>query len=317
MRRVALALFTTLIFLVPMTAFADEDCECPENFSCELVSFTICEEYTEPVDCMVDEEEEDEVDCVMPEPGEGDCYEVESYECIPVECESDADCSGDGVCVEFVYEWCSMPGCGPEEDSCATEAECGVETEQICVPPYQAPCDVDTDCGDGFTCEARHYGCPDVSHSDGDDPVSDDDLCGEPDEDAPKRCVLISQSCDDDSDCDGGFVCHGGDQPACPTIGVDPDDEPGSPMPCEEVSGFCAPEDYYYHGGGGWAGSGDPEGEADVELMGSSRVDESAPPAGGGSGGSASACATVPTEAPPLGFVIAGMLLGMVALRRR
>jgi hypothetical protein len=336
MKRSLFVAIVSALFLISSVALAEEDehCDCSEDTICQVESYMVC--ATEPWPCEFDEDEE-EFDCLPIDEGPiEECYEETFVWCAPKECESDADCSEDNVCVEYVYESCSMPGCADPGDECDAEATCDVETYQYCVPPYLAPCQEDSDCGEGFTCEARDYGCADISpdggFNDGDDLDEEWSGCDEPDDDAPKYCSLIYVPCESDLDCDGGFECFQEDRYVCvdgdgdaPDSGEgwdgdDSDDMGDSAMPCVgEGDSYCAPPNYYYGGGGYDYGGGVME---DAELISSERVDDdgSAPDSSGqtSSGGRrASACAAVPGQAPPLGFVLVGLVMGLVALRRR
>ncbi|MDP6943956.1 MAG: hypothetical protein QF464_07390, partial [Myxococcota bacterium] len=95
------------------------------------------------------------------------------YACVPAPCDTDADC-GDGlVCITNIYEICE-PGvkaqpCAEEDPDCDGDTEppaedpapeCETLTESYCGPKYLANCEIDSDCGEGFTCvEEEICGC--------------------------------------------------------------------------------------------------------------------------------------------------------------
>ncbi len=253
------------------TAVADDDiapeaaeCDCPDNYICEASVIEYCD-LAEPAMCPPDDD-----DCEEQDESESNCYEETITHCVPPSCNSDSDCAGDTLCVEYVYEQCSgaSPGCaangeepvigvepaepddnaddgdsggtggdsgeGDDFEDCEiepVEEECEVTTERYCVPPYQAPCHEDSDCGDGFNCEFRTYGdCPVTS--DDEDPIEGCEVDDESDE--PGYCVLERESCEVDTDCDHDFVCHTRDVPVTSNNGVvtepvdcvvEPDDE--------------------------------------------------------------------------------------------
>ena len=292
----------SFFFLVALsaTAFAeddpldnDTDCDCAEGYECEVEVMEVCTADAMPA-CPPDDQ-----DCVTEEP-QVDCYEEAYTRCVAPPCDSDADCGGDSVCVEYVYEFCEgSAGCGsagaptigiacpdneedcempePEEPEECEEEEgtCQIHSERYCVPPYQAPCDADADCGPGFECvAATGPGCA-VSSDDREDP----EFSCEEDEptEGPGRCLLIEQSCETDSDCGFDFECHIYDAPTVCTDGDDggdmmppviednagegSDGDPGDgddggsepepepePSTCDgpvTTEGYCAPPGYY------------------------------------------------------------------------
>ena len=150
--------------------------------------------YASPVaaDCVTDEDCGDGFVCVTYESPMADCdtempvcddedeaclANIKDVECSPAEpvivsyceratCESDADCGDVMVCNEYVDEWCSYTDmdtdsvlCDDESGACSkpapAEPVCGSETRSECGYKYEAACEVDADCGEGFTCEAK------------------------------------------------------------------------------------------------------------------------------------------------------------------
>lgn len=334
-----LSFLSVMVFLfvaTASTAWADE-CDCPDDYDCEVTTLDYC---IDPFPCDPDDE-----NCFTDEPN---CFEETRTRCIPPQCETDSDCSGDTLCVEYVYEACTgggtSPGCadGPvigvgsdgedpdsgddepedtedtEDTDCVVEdsdePECDISIERYCVPPYLAPCDEDADCGDGFTCEDDSM----VSCVDTSDPDTDP-VCDSGDEDAPGRCSLDHAECQADADCEYGFVCHDSDGPACPPQTGDGDDEP-----CDDtVAGFCAPPDYYSHSTGGdrEPTSETPGSTEEGELIDSSRVgDGSAPNDDAGQSAeaeSAGGCSTTGESTTPSLFFVIALLAGAVGIRRR
>jgi len=216
--------------------------ECPESYACIMDSIQACP------DCISDEE----------------CPPCETHSfgyCEPPppeQCASDADCTGDNVCVSYTYAWCSGSGGGSTctgDEPCGRPEpepeECGEVTEAYCVPPYYAPCQIDSDCGNGFTCEDLQVcSCSGSRPSeDGDQEIPEPDCQCAPTGD--KYCELIYVACEDNSDCAAGLECFDGysggviTDPAPPgeTEPFDPDG--GDLLPHPEESSFCAPPGYW------------------------------------------------------------------------
>jgi MYXO-CTERM domain-containing protein len=269
----------------------ETDADCGENM--------VCVEYVDDWCSGVSNEECDENgDCTTYD--EEPVCETEVYkECSTLhgmDCETDADCGDELVCVEFTAEWCSGGGdvvCDESGDCTVIEEEieCGSEVFKECMYQYEAPCEADADCGEGFSCVPEEIctciGGDDMVDTDGDgtsdgtagvapkDPAVDED---EPmpvgDSDAidcsceptgTNRCELQEIDCEDDADCPAGMIC------AVPhdTVPCVVDDDGN--MDCPDVEptsqGQCSPEGWY--GDKISAGDRDMEGNDDTEGDGS------------------------------------------------
>lgn len=276
--------------------------------------------------------------CSSDDPDCEECAEFVSeettfYACVPAPCEVDADCGGDLKCIEYVDDLCGptpismgapepMPAVPPgapcrEGEDCDSPSD-GPSTEDcepivtnLCGPKWLAPCELDADCGDGFTCvEEEDCACEDSADSsisagsmgsegglpsrdpDGgappqrDEDFSEDRSEGSDDDDSCScvgtgtfSCELIEESCSDNADCSmEGWVCA-----MSPTAGVDKValvcdvNEDGEEV-CEEVADDS--EDSIVEDDGicipgdyqDWSGSGGAPGGADLGAE-SSMVD--------------------------------------------
>ncbi|MGM0577683.1 MAG: hypothetical protein ACQEXJ_18295 [Myxococcota bacterium] len=149
-------------------------------------------------------------------------------------CTSDDDCAEDQYCAMKDVPPCLPSQCDPDDADCTEEPSCpepegecaddGAGTTQECVE--------DTDCPDGFTCEAiGGTGCACPAGSD----------CTDCEPTTSYGCVPAP--CSTDEDCGDGLVCVtetipcDSTQPACP-----PGEECPEPEPCEEeTESRCAP----------------------------------------------------------------------------
>jgi len=227
------------------TAFAEEECDCPTGMECAIEVIDLCPALG--IVCL----DEDEGDCVTDE----HCGEpYESQICVPVQCESNSDCSGDTVCMQHTYGSCGGSDCAPG-DECDEEPECEEFSQAYCVPPYVAPCQVDADCGAGFYCEEAQEDCP-VS-SDGDEVGCGSGVAAEGE--GQKICVLIAVACEEDTDCEGELIClrSAGGFNGCPDVlradgddGIEDPNDSGCEVEEEEVAGYCAPAGYEDYFGG-------------------------------------------------------------------
>lgn len=132
------------LFVVSTTARA-QDCEtdddCLKGYACAQDVYQTC---SAPV-CPEGEK------CIY----EPECEQQEYKSCQPLPCISDDECAEDMVCLTETYERCSTSGGScDEEGNCfaAEEPSCETITESGCVPRYEAPCEQDADCGEGFNC---------------------------------------------------------------------------------------------------------------------------------------------------------------------
>ena len=290
------------------------DADCPTGFTCEAEEIGVCSACADGEMC--------EPSCTT---------EVYSY-CSPpppTPCAADSDCGEGDVCVSYTYETCGdiaigAPTCAADEPCpepiMPEPMECESITEAYCVPKYFAPCQVDADCGGGFTCEQSEIcGC---SGGAPDDPSLPDMGSTEPDcscaPSGDSYCRLIEVECATDADCASGLTCQDG---YGETSVVDPDDGSGtdpmpSPDPAPAVS-YCAPVGYGYWGGP--AGNDVIANEAgvtsDAELASADRISwgENGP-SGSGSKGSTSACSTTGGDAS---LTLLGLIGLFGFLRRR
>jgi uncharacterized protein (TIGR03382 family) len=221
--------------------------------------------------------------------------------CVPdfAPCEADADC-GDGlVCLTYEYEECediaATPPCAGDdcpEPAPSDEAACETVSESFCAPPYVAPCEVDSDCGEGFACVPEEVcwcggssgsgsagssggssgGAPDPTpypaptpdpDTPGEDDGSDEPTDPEGDE-VPEDCGCeatgdfycepLEIACAADADCPDGWSCEDFGA-VTSTCYEDPDT---GEVICEEEEvesdAYCMPP-YFDYWGGGSAGS--------------------------------------------------------------
>ncbi len=255
--------------------------------------------------------------------------EDELFACVPAQCESDADC-GDGlVCFEFGWSACPAIACAEGED--CPDVECTEETESYCAPAYIGGCEVDADCGEGFSCEAEELctcsgGAVPMPEEGGDPvdpeyPIDDDCSCAAS---GDLYCAPIEQMCGSDADCVDGWTCDfgGTSEPGRPTEpDTDTSEIPPTPAPVPMAQGTCMPpySDYWAPSrGGGYedaaanAAGQEPESGVSIEAPQAEPTDETdatRPPADDGG------CQVAPTRAP-LGVLLGG-LFGLVALGRR
>lgn len=110
-------------------------------------------------------------------------------------CNSDSDCGSYLVCIN------PMDDDGDFEDGDAGPADPPQPqfrpkaAGDICAPQYLSDCEVDADCGPGFTCEPDEWDC-----TVGSDGTTDCD-------DAVHSCIIVQVSCSSDSDCEAGWSC--------------------------------------------------------------------------------------------------------------
>lgn len=236
------------------------DADCDEGFVC-IAAPIACS----PPDCPEGPEgdacrDADDCDDVV---SQGYCLEDFG----PEDCDTDADCGEGEVCERFVSEacvgavspcaedaagnvQCDDPPMGPDE-------ECTVVEYAQCIPRYASSCDVDTDCGPGFTCEAAEIcvcsgsaGAMEGSGDDGENASEQENLeqqeeecsCEPSDE---LYCVLQDLPCESNEECPTGLTCElvSADSGSC-SIDSDgnlicPDDQ-REPVP----NGKCVPPGY-------------------------------------------------------------------------
>jgi MYXO-CTERM domain-containing protein len=134
-----------------------EDRDCPQGFACHA------ETVVPPtVDCKPGAE------CVQPDAS----APMVVKSCEPKSCSADADCGTGMVCYEQKSTTCSggagvaPPACPsdrPCEDAGAPppkppEEMCTTTTTKMCAFKWQLPCNMDSDCGAGFSCKPMVIG---------------------------------------------------------------------------------------------------------------------------------------------------------------
>jgi len=140
--RVSISLLAALGPLaVSMAAHAETcgDQVCPKNWECKSGAVA-----TPDIACAPDS------DCEAAEPS------TVLY-CSPLPCSTDADCAADMVCYSESHSECNDPPPCAKGADCAAPADttCTTVTQSACVPRYVPPCQSDSDCGTGFTCEEQ------------------------------------------------------------------------------------------------------------------------------------------------------------------
>lgn len=146
-RSLSFAALLATPLLVTAVAKADVTCgdtTCAKGFTCESYDSTACPAIADINGKSID------------------CTSTTAYVCVPANCLSNADCGDDMVCYASTSSTCSggasVPACDPAAPDCGAKLEdvaatCESKTLQQCVPRYQLPCRVASDCGGGFTCE--------------------------------------------------------------------------------------------------------------------------------------------------------------------
>lgn len=290
------------------------DADCAEGFTCEVVAGGGCPGSPPCIDG----------DCPPPPP----CEEYEFSACVPAPCDSDADCGGDLVCIRVEYESCSGggtisdPPCAPgercEPPPPPEDPMCETIAEAYCGPRYVAPCDVDADCGDAFTCsETEVCACASPAPGPGepaDPPVEPDCTC-EPSGD--RYCEPNQIPCDGgDTACPDGWSCEVSPVPR-PTCTFDPETGAEDCPPAPPTEAFCLPP--YWNDGFGRNGRGV------YDALAGATGEESARPTGLQNGPStgtetvaSSGCNAAPGNHPMGSWLALLGLIGLgVTLRRR
>ena len=270
-----LALCFAAPLFVSARASAAEACGdeiCPKGYQCETF-----DAGCPAIACA------DDSDCAPCEPSV-------THVCVAQPCSSDADCAADMVCFTDTHEECEdTAGCATpdsQDDGGADEkvpncepAEppvCTTVSTSACIPRWQLPCQLASDCGAGFTCEEQmRGGCSGSSGSagggstpsdpatppDGDaggaEPAPDEGFAPTPPDGGAddggdcffepsgvSACVAIEVACATDADCAEGWTCENNNEGACwassdGSSGCDPVDP----------AKVCAPP--YAHLGGG------------------------------------------------------------------
>ncbi|HKO52674.1 MAG TPA: MYXO-CTERM sorting domain-containing protein [Polyangiaceae bacterium] len=139
-----------------------------------------------------------------------DCVSEEFKSCRPGACRADSDCAEDMVCHSHTESDCAPSACAAGEE--CPPPRCELKTESACVPRYVLPCTTASDCGAGFQCESGGEECacsgsdPGGSGaSDGSEPPPTPSSCTCTT--AASRCQAVAVSCEQNSDCSGGWTC--------------------------------------------------------------------------------------------------------------
>lgn len=269
----------------------EQDSDCSKGFTCA--------EYVWELPCAAPE-------CQDPEKcpdASTDCGTEVHHECTPADCELDTDCGEDMVCYKQTLTSCSgstaaAVDCPPNEP-CPEQTEpaappeepmCTEEVIQQCTPRYVLPCEQDSDCGAGFTCQAsEECSCSgsaggaapaepqpvDAGVSDsggGSDfaPAADGGIERPAPEDAGssttcecheselKHCELKPMPCEADTDCPSSFLCksHSSDSVAACDLPEGADASTCAPVePEPDTQKYCEPP-YKGQDHGGIAESG-------------------------------------------------------------
>lgn len=245
----------------------DSDADCSKGLQCAVVGGSDCAVAPCP----------EGAECPIPP----DCERSEMKACVPgASCESDADCGADMVCFEQTYQECrdSEPPC-PEGSDCvepmsSAPSDCTTQTQRSCIPKYAAPCQVASDCGEGFKCvEVESCGCSGSSsgesppsggggtETNADLPLAEDCSC------APSgvfKCEPVAETCSADGDCPADWTCEDHGVTSSTTCADPVSKDPSADGPaCEETEPVvthdyqCTPPNWGY-----WGSPGVPEGSA-------------------------------------------------------
>lgn len=121
-------------------------------------------------------------------------------------CPDGQKCPDPEPCQPSVIKQCQSPAC-TQDDECPKDMVCYAHS---CVPRYVPPCQVASDCGDGFECvERMQCGCSGgggVSRDGGMVSVQDASCMCQPT--GESDCELQSKTCDSATDCPNGWTCE-------------------------------------------------------------------------------------------------------------
>ncbi len=259
----------------------------------------VCIEYTDDWCTDIDVECDENGDCTTYDE-EPICGSETHKECSTLhgmDCETDADCGDDLVCVEFTEEWCSGGAEVVCDDSgeCTVieeETECGTDVFHECAYQYEGPCEADADCGEGFNCVPEEI-CTCTGSDSGVD--TDEDGTNETTVDVPpdtldtdvgvpgpadpeadctceptgtNRCELQEIDCETDADCPAGMICEVVTQIGpCEVLEDGTVDCPDA----EPTTSQCRPEDWY-RGDDNTISAGDGQEEGGSDTGGDGEV---------------------------------------------
>ncbi len=302
----AWATFATTASAQPPEPCGDD--VCPAGYTCELTTYDTCfggcapSLPGEPAECQ-----------------EAECETVSYESCHRAACETDEDCGDEMKCHSFVS--ISVPAapapcppgveCDPIEPAPPPEP---VEYKQ-CTPRSELPCEVNTDCGEGYDCvPAVSCTCgstptptpspgqpapdappgalvapppgelplpPDEGSGGGSDPSPPDDCTCEPS--GTNYCQMQQLDCETDSDCPTDWSCIQGPS----SCWADSEGNSG----CDESAAQCYPSNQPgpvvppTPGGTPTSGDGDEEGEPQPPAPGPVSPGPVTNPPGGNHGG--------------------------------
>jgi len=229
----------------PAWAAPSESCDldCPLGTSCQFAPF-VCALI------LCDEDNPDCVDCDNDGPG--------TPYCAFAACETDSDCDDSMKCADVGFECASgesTPAGAPAIAPAAAGDEphtnlpappaCEQQVVRQCTLRWQLPCNIDSDCGEGFRCEETEAcSVPPYDPSSG-EPPSSEVTCSPS---GTFACKVIETACDTAADCPADFECADNPLVACSASSdgqtqCEPGDPPrvcAPPMVLPPVSGDLA-----------------------------------------------------------------------------
>lgn len=222
---------SSLLVAAPAFAQPESECgsdaDCEHGYECQVTAVSGCAAPAAPP-CDPDG------DCVAPEPI--DCETQEWTSCVPASgCAEDGDCAEGMVCVSSQSMTCSDVACSPDGE--CPEPACETETYSQCTQPWNAPCEVAADCGEGFDCVYYEECSCSGAEADPASPTPDPGAAPEPASDADAAeaapanpatpvaplpldpncecrqsetgsCQLQEVECEADSDCPAEWTCQ-------------------------------------------------------------------------------------------------------------
>ena len=282
--------------------------DCETNDDCGAGKICMTYEYQAPTcDKDIGDCEDGDEACLteMKEMMEA-CDETETITesvCEPAPCDSDADCGDEMICIEYIDEWCSgsdIAVCDEDDDNCVVpeqqEPVCGTDIHKKCGYKYEAACEADDDCGEGFTCEAIEICSCSSSAVDTDmgedidmdggvaagedmsgpddafiDPVEPECTCETTGE---TQCQMKEIECEADEDCPAGTLCDAVNDVNCM-------ETPDGIVSCDDVTSvrYCRPEGHSLDNAGHTA-----KEDGDAQVPGDAGADTEAPATPNGDG---------------------------------
>lgn len=260
-------------FFASVPARADtactQDSDCAKGFSCQTVSVP-CPLAPVVVACAPGE-------ACDASAGAPIACDGTQRSCEPGPCTTDADCADGMTCHASTTQSCSSPSCADPKQGCSTEVTCtNVTGPSTCIPKYELPCKVDSDCGGHFTCvpetvttcwggggagfagDASTGATPGVTPTDV-PPVPAEDGGSAPTSgctttsSGTSSCVPDMISCTADADCPTTWTCTGSTGVAtagCATVVAAVDGAVSEGPPCDPqpspspAPSYCVPPSY-------------------------------------------------------------------------